>query len=502
MNSNKSILGIHIDDDFLNIVHLGQSNDGLKVCNATAEPLEKGVIEDGLIIDEQTVSQKIRDFIKTNQLKTCKAIMSLSCSTVRLKPCEFEVQSDQQLQKQVEERISKYALFGGAELVFDYCVFERKGGSSGRQTVLAAVTTRQISDTGLVVAEKAGLDLVRIEPAVLPIIKLVLNKQDADSESVSLLLALASASANLSVFSNGLPQLCQNLSTGIKDLSQDKDGFTLLMEEMKPVLDFAHSLTSSQQIILRVVASCSSEKLEEIAGQIRKSLSGVEIEQTDCSQIAKRFDVRGADVCDVPIFAFACALTDFGVCEYAGQLNLISQESLAIRKTRKEMSLTAKVIAAVVLLSVAALVPLKMKIKGVEAASAGIEAKVTANAPMREKITELKKQIEPMKAKLSAYSSITQELADIPWPKALQVIGDSVPAEVRIVDISTTDSGNFTLIGEALAESWVYRFAKKLQDGDFIESAKVAEIEYDDSSDAILVDYKIACKIKMRQDDL
>lgn len=502
MNHDKSILDLHIDDDFLSIVHLGQTANCLKVHNWTVQPLEADIVKDGLIINQEAISQKIRSFIKASQLKPCKAVMSLSCSSVRLKPSEFPAQTAEQLQKQVEDQVGKYGLFGGQEVVFDYCVFEKKAQSSNKQTVLQAVTTRQISDACLTVARRAGLDLVRIEPAVMPIIKLVLNKQAADSETVSLLLALDSASANLSVFKNDLPQLCQNLSIGTKDLSQDKDGFACLTDQIKSVLEFARSLAGSQQLVLRVAAACDSEKLGTIVSQIRQSLSDVTVEQIDCSQVTKEFDVQGTDGGEVPIFAFSSALTAFGVCEYDGQLNLISQESLTRQKTQKEMSLTAKAIVAVVLLSIAALVPLKMKVKSIEAASAEIEAKVAETIPMREKITALKKQIKGLKEKQSVYAVAGKELIDIPWPKALQVIGDAVLDKVRIVDISTTDSGDFTLLGESLAERYVYRFVKELQNDELMESAKVEEIEYDDNSDQILVDYKITCKIRMPESDL
>jgi hypothetical protein len=201
----------------------------------------------------------------------------------------------------------------------------------------------------------------------------------------------------------------------------------------------------------------------------------------------------------VPIFAFFSALTAFEVSEFDRQLNLISQESLTTQKTRKEMSLTAKAIAAVVLLSVAALVPLKMKVKSIEAGCAVIEAKVAETIPISKKITDLKNQIKQLNEELSAYGKTGKELIDIPWAKALQVIGDAVPDGARIVDILTTDSGDFTLFGEALTESCVYRFAKKLQDDKLIKSAKVEEIEYDNTNAASIVDYKTTCKIQLSE---
>lgn len=501
MNNDKSILSLHIDDDFLNIVHLGQTASGLQVHSWACERLDGGIVNDGLIVHTEMIAKKIRDFIKTRHVKTHKAIISLSCSTVRLKPSEFPVQTNEQLQKQVEEQVGKYGLFGGERIVFDYCIFEHTAQSSNKKTVLQAITTRQISDACLEVAKKAGLGLVRIEPAVLPITKLILNKQTTVSEGVSLLLALDSASGNLSVFKNGLPQLCQNLTIGIKDLSQGKDGIPHLTEQMKPVLEFAHSLAGSQQIVLRVIAACDSEKLRTITTQIKESLSDLEIEQIDQSQIVKEFDIQGTDGGQVPIFAFFSALTAFEVSEFDRQLNLISQESLTTQKTRKEMSLTAKVIAAVVLLSVAALVPLKMKVNNVEAGCSVIEAKVAETIPISKKITDLKNQIRQLNEELSAYGKTGKELIDIPWAKALQVIGDAVPDGVRIVDILSTDSGDFTLLGEALAERYVYKFVKELQNNEFIENAKVEEIEYDNTNAASIVDYKITCKIQLSESD-
>ena len=97
MISNTSTLGIHIDGDYLNIVHLEQSTEDLKVLSQAAEPLEEGIIEDDVVIDTQYISQKIQNFIKAGQTKANKIVISLPCSAVRLKPCEFPVQSDEKL---------------------------------------------------------------------------------------------------------------------------------------------------------------------------------------------------------------------------------------------------------------------------------------------------------------------------------------------------------------------------------------------------------------------
>ena len=502
MNRDKSILGIHIDDDFLNIVQLERTADGLQVHGWASEPLEEGAIKEGLIVQDETIAQKIRDFLQAKKLKTHKAIMSPSFATVRLKPSEFSAQTDEHLSKQVEDQIRKYALFGNEEIVFDYCTFEQAVQASNKRTVLEAVTTRRISNACLRVAQQARLDLIRIEPAVLPIIKLIYDKVPVKSDGVSLLLALDSRAGSMCVFKDGLPQFCQNLSVGVKDISQDEGNFACLTEQIKPVLEFAHSLGDSQQLLLRILASCSSKKLSGIVGRIKQDLSDVAAEQIDSAQIKEKFDIKGADEEDLPIFALASALTALGVFEFTGQLNLVSEESAALQKTQKQMSLTAKTIIGIVLLSVVAVIPLKMKIRSVEADSAEIEAKMTETIPMKQRIIGLTEQIEQLKEMQRAYAVAGEELVDIAWPQALQIIGNTVPDKVRIVDISTSDSADFTLVGEALAESDVYRFAKKLQNAELIDSAKVEEIEYDAGSTEGIVDYKITCKIRLPEGNL
>jgi len=501
MNRGKSIVGIHIDDDFLNMVHLGRTEDGLRVNGWTTEPLEEGVIKDGLVIDDEKIARKIRDFIHTNKLKARKAIMSLSCSTIRLKPSEFAAQTTEQLQRQVEDQIGKYAFYGNEEIVFDYCKVEQAARASDKQMVLEAVTSRRISDELLNVAQQAKLDSVVIEPAILPILKLIYDKLQADPDGVSLLLILDSESGSIVIFREGVPQLCQSLSIGVKDVLQEVNDFSCLKEQMKPVLGFARSLAGSPQLLLRIAASCNSDKLDEIAGNISQCLSDLTVEPINFMQIAKGLEIKNAGNGSLPVFAFASAVAGLGICEFAGQLNLVSQESLDRQETRKEISVTAKIIVAIVLLSIAAIFPLKKKIRSVEAASAEIGAKITETMPIRQEISDLERQIKQLEEKQSVYVLACQELTDIPWGRVMRVIGDRAPDAVRIVEISTTESADFTLIGEALTETDVYSFTKKLQKAELIDSAKVEEIEYDNSNTEI-VDYKITCKIRLLESGL
>ena len=190
------------------------------------------------------------------------------------------------------------------------------------------------------------------------------------------------------------------------------------------------------------------------------------------------------------------------VYESTEQLNLVSKQSQARYKVLNELSLMAKVIVAIVLLSFASIIPLKTKIRNVKALSSEIEAKITQTEPMKQKMAALTKQFKQLKEKQTAYAAANQELAYIPWPDVLQIIADTVPDEVRIIGISATGQADFMLVGEALAEKNVYLFVRKLQNAELIHSSKMEEIEYYGEAAEAKVDYKIICKIQLPESNL
>jgi len=504
VSREKSILGVHIDDDFLNIVYLCRTANGLKVRGSTIEPLEDGVVKDGVIVSEEVIAQKIRNFCKVNKFKGSKVAMLPPCAAVTLMPSEILAHSDEQVQRQVQEQIEQYSLFGNEEIVFDYCTIEEDDKVSDKQVVLEAIATKRMCDVFFAVARKARLNLVRIEPAVLPIIKLVYEGLNKDSGGVSLLLVLDSKSGNISVFEKTRPRLCRNLNIGIKDISENNGNIDCLTEQLKPILEFSRSLTASRstEIVLRVAASCKSDQLHEIVAGIQQEFSGVIVKRIASAEFSELFNIEDAGKKEWPFLAFALALTALDVSKFGGQLNLLSHESLAMQKTQREMSLTVKSMLAIFLLAVLARYPFQMKIKTLEAASAGIEARNAEVMPMKVKIASIRQKNEGLKEKQEVYALAIERLTGIPWPQILQIIADTVSDKVRIVSISAAGPDSFRLTGEAWVESEVRLFAKQLQNAELIETAKVGAIKYDDSDTYVMVKYEIICEVHLQSKKL
>lgn len=503
MNRGKSILGIHIDDDFLNIVHLGQTPQGLRVYRWAAEPLDVGAVENGLFADVEIIARKIHDFLKADKHKAHEVVMSPSCSAVRLMSSEYSIGTDEHLRKQIADEIKKYTLFGNQEIVFDYCIFSGSDIGSDKQTVLKAVATRQVGDACLNAAESAHLSLSEVEPAALPIVKLTYGELLREPDAVSVLLVLDSVSGSMFVFEGSTPRFCQNLTMGIKDICGDKD-ISSLTEEMKRVLAFANSVVHSgkSSIDLRIAVNSTGRKLKEVADRIESLLPDVTIKPIDSAQIAEQFDVQGADDEDLPILAFALTVTAMCESEYTGQLSLVSRESLIRQRAQTQVSLVAKVLVFVILLAVAAVSIFQTKTTRIVIASDVIEAEIIEAMPLKKKEADLKRQIQELTRQRSVYVKARESLTGIPWPRILHIIGGAIPGEVSMAAILPFNATDFKIVGETLHEENVYKFMKNLQAAELIENAKVEEIEYEDYDDYVLVNYRIICKIQSQEDDL
>ncbi len=503
MNRGKSILGIQIDDDFLNIVHLGQTPRGLRVYRWAAEPLDVGTVENGLITNVEIIARKIHSFLRADRHKAREVVMSPSCSAVRLMPSECATGPDEHLRKQIADEIKKYTLFGNQEIVFDYCTFSDPNIGSDKQTVLKAVATRQVGDACLDAAVSAHLSLTKVAPAALGVVKLTYSELFREPYAVSVLLVLDSASGSMFVFEGSTPRFCQNLTMGIKDICGEAD-ISSPAEEMKRVLAFANSLVHAGEssIDLRIAVSSGGRKLKEVADRIESFLPRVTIKPIDSAQIVEQFDVQDADDEDLPTLAFALAVTTMCESEYTGQLSMVSRESLIRQRAQTQISLVGKALLFVILVAVSAVGFFKIKTTNIVVASDVIETEITEVMPLKEEEAGLRRQIRKLTRQRLAYVKARKSLTDIPWPRILHIIGDAIPGKLSIAAILPFDATNFKIAGETLQEENVYTFMKNLQAAELIESAKVEEIKYEDYDDYVLVNYRIACKIQSEEDDL
>ena len=495
MNRDQSTLGIQIDDDSLRMVHLRGTAEEMQICGWASEPLEEGTVKSGVIVETKAVARRIHEFVKTQKLSKPQTIMTPSHQAVRLTLLQMIAQDNEQLYKQMEERVGEYGLFANEEIVSDFCVAQERFQLPGKKTVLQAIIKKEISDSFLQVAQQARLDLVSIEPAAMAVMRLLNDLLPGEVEEVSLMLSLDGYSGVVCVFRNGLLQLCQNLSKGVNDILKDQQAIAELQEQIKPVVEYAQSQAGTKKPVLRLAASCEAAKLREIAGEVQAGLDGVEVEGISPQEIKEQTGAEDDKVEGFPIIAYGLTLTEKGVPGFADSVNLISEDSVETHKTKWQLLMIGQAAIIIVILSIAAIYPLKMQANAKETMTAELAAKVNDAAEIVQKTTDITKEIAQLMEKQAVYTSAVERLGDLRWGNMLHAIGQAVPENVRVVEVYVTTSAEFVLKGEALREDGISRFSINLQKNSFAQNIRVEEVEYDVTETGVpAVNYKIIIK--------
>ena len=163
-------------------------------------------------------------------------------------------------------------------------------------------------------------------------------------------------------------------------------------------------------------------------------------------------------------------------------------------KSQKQISLAVKVCTIILLLAIMPIPPFIIKANNIILSSEALKVMIKETEASKQKAIRMTEEIKLFDQKLSAYMAVGQE-RDILWPQVLRLIGNVCPKDVRTTNISTIKPMSYKIVGEALSESNIYRFAKGLQKTTLIESAEVEEIEYVSKDSYYIVNYRIICII-------
>ena len=315
------------------------------------------------------------------------------------------------------------------------------------------------------------------------------------SPTMAMILSLDGRSGAVCVFKNGLLQHCQNLSLGVTDIIQDHQLARELQEQMKSVFVFSRSAADSKRPVLRIAASCGLDELSQIAEIIKEGPDDVSVEYINPQAVREQVGGGDSQNKELPLIACGLAMTEQDLPGFNSSLNLVSQESVAMHKTKRQLLSLAQAAVVIVVLSVAAIYPLKMRAQARETSTTLLAEKTKDSVLLVQKTTGIAKEIASLTEKRAVYDQAVQRLSDAQWVKILQATSEAVPEDVRIVQIVVTKSAEFEVTGEALQESGISRFVSNLQSKNLFESVRIEEIEFDHTEEEVpVVNYKIICK--------
>ncbi|MFC1762521.1 pilus assembly protein PilM [Planctomycetota bacterium] len=494
MKQSRVQLGIHISDHDLSLVAVCAQDDQMQMVAWQRVPLDDDWVKGGRIQNPAGIAQHLSCFLRKEKLHVEQTTLTLTLNVVRLKVAQFKTMSDEDLHDAVMQELERYTPYGRDNTYKTYQVLPMHGDDEGPTSVLQFMTSRNAGDQCLAVARRVGLGQLALEAGMMPLLRCLNAHQTFAHDAVSLLCVFDGEAGMLCVLLGHNLVFCQTITLGMQDIVADRDCVEVLGQVCSPVVEYARSL-SDKRLTLLVAANGTYDELRTVVMRVRHSLHHVQVRQLSSVQMTKLFGIpRHPDNKELPILALAAALVPSITGTHLDPVNLIPPSSLEKLTAKREVSHMGVAIIAVVLLAVAAVVPLNMKTKRVEAQSAAFESQIAAARPIQDKMQAARNEIRTLEKKVKAFTNGTQQIVVLPWHRLMTVLAERAPVGLRLMEFDTRPNGEFSLIGEALNEAVVHEYAQALDVEAMIEDTEVEEIQYDHQA-VHTVEYKMTARL-------
>jgi len=214
------VFGLDIDDLSLRIVKLKKSKKGFQLVSFSEVEIEKGIVEDGVIKNPDTLSSFINQTARKvfgKKLGTNFVIASLPEEKSFSQIIQMPFMSEEELKFAVPLEAGNYIPFSLDKVYLDFQIINTTNNTKKVIDVLINVMPKQIVDSYVACIKKAGLSPYVLEVESQAMVRALLNKSDKDP---SLIIELKEAKTNLIVYFNKCIRFTSSMQVSSRQITE------------------------------------------------------------------------------------------------------------------------------------------------------------------------------------------------------------------------------------------------------------------------------------------
>jgi Tfp pilus assembly protein PilN len=495
--SNKTVLGVDISENAINLALLRHSADGVELVKAVSCPVPDGAIKDGNIEDFAMLAKAIKTLKARNKIRTRRAAVSLFTKPVLMEIIDMPGQFPTNIGQFVQSEVKRCVALSGKETALDFCSINSAAQPGTSRIFVLATDGQKVAEIAKV-CNSAHLNVEAIEPPMLAYARAFYAEKIAGKFDCNVLMAiLQDGVLTLGVFRK------QNLDfISTKDISketiQPDELCHWLGDQINAIIKFydVEISDSPPQWEITVVADCG--RLAEDAEESLKARVECGALQFKTPQNAFQDTFVGQNVGSDGLSAVAIglAMKVLGAQGINLGVNLLLPESAEVKSFKKHALVTANIIAMMLLPMILAGGVLGVMTKRVNKNSAQVKygelADNTYSLLREEELTD--KQITTLSGRVEGINKILDSRHTLQWHDLLNEIRFATPKKVRITELFSKPNSRIYLKGLASSYEVVHLFVKMLNKSEYIDSASLIETDRDSGHQG-LVSYEIDCSL-------
>lgn len=258
----EKIVGIEVSNQKLRMVYLRLDKNGQASLRGKSEvELEEGIISNGIVKDENKLSQaiaKLKKNFKPRKALSSFAVVTIPQNNIYSDIFEFpENLNGEQLMESVTLNVAENIPLPISQCYLDWQIVE-KNSSKNKKRVLVSLISKEIADSYIKVLEENGFKLISLEPASLSIERAIEIPKDP-----TILLYLSDEGMTSVIYNNRYAyfsqfELWKELSIG-KEIKNIADLNKIKKNKIRKLIAYFESGHKQLKIKKVLLMSCECE---------------------------------------------------------------------------------------------------------------------------------------------------------------------------------------------------------------------------------------------------
>ncbi len=212
----EGVVGLDIGPDAVRAVTLRRTSRGREVAAMGREPVPRGSIAGGGIVDREAVTEAVRKILERRRGGTRRVAAAVAGNAVIVKRVTLPLMDEDDLAGSIRSEAERYIPFDTRDVSLDYQVLQAGGGGADRasmEVLLVAAKKDKVAECAGIVSCAEGVPVV-IDVAAFALQNAFEVNYGVDPGRVTMLVNIEAGGLNINIVEGGQTLLTRDVSPG------------------------------------------------------------------------------------------------------------------------------------------------------------------------------------------------------------------------------------------------------------------------------------------------
>ncbi|MBN2516638.1 MAG: type IV pilus assembly protein PilM [Deltaproteobacteria bacterium] len=212
---SKKVAGLDIGSSLIKLIEIDDTPKGYALKSYAQAPLQRGVIENGLVHDLAKLTNTIKGLFKKSKCRVKNVATALSGHSVIIKKANFARMQDEELRELLTDEAENYMPFDDvSEINFDFFIIGENDLNPNQMDVMIVAAKKDIIHDCTSAVENAGRHVAIVDVDSFALEAAYEENYDFTEEDIVALVNIGASITNINIVKGGMSVFTRNFLLG------------------------------------------------------------------------------------------------------------------------------------------------------------------------------------------------------------------------------------------------------------------------------------------------